>query len=254
MEIEKIYNPLGNSPIYRHKELDSTMLEAERVMQAGAGHGTVVVSEYQTAGRGRGEHSTWLAEPGSSLLATVVLSPVEPLLLPLIMGLAIAEAVDEALRSAAVPVEIKWPNDVFITGRKVAGVLCRARRGLVLAGFGVNCLQTQFPEPLRATAASVLSASGVALDPRQLLPLVLRCLARALSYPDLVVRVEKRLRGRGQGVLVNMSGTPDGARLSGTLVGLDTDGALLVLPAGLSMPMRVLSGSIESVQSEIQSE
>ncbi|MCA1753730.1 MAG: biotin--[acetyl-CoA-carboxylase] ligase [Spirochaeta sp.] len=259
MRKERIYNPLGNAPIYTYPELDSTMLEAERLIRKGAGHGTVVVCEYQTAGRGRGEASVWDAEQGSSLLATVVLSPegkgstgcapVEPLLLPLITGLAVAEAVesivaDEADASVQVKAEIKWPNDVFIGGRKVAGVLCRARAGLVLAGFGVNCLQTSFPESIEKTAASLFSAAGVRINPRALLPQVLRRLSAGLCGHDIPSKIEKRLLGLGQHITIASTSAPEGPRFNGTLLGLDSDGALLFLPTGAQHPMRMISGRI----------
>jgi BirA family transcriptional regulator, biotin operon repressor / biotin---[acetyl-CoA-carboxylase] ligase len=262
---ERIYNPLGNAPIYTYAQLDSTMLEAERLIRKGAGHGTVVVCEYQTAGRGRGEASVWDAEQGSSLLATVVLSPegkgstgcapVEPLLLPLITGLAVAEAVegivaeevdaaDDVDASVQVKAEIKWPNDVFIGGRKVAGVLCRARAGLVLAGFGVNCLQTSFPEPIEKTAASLFSAAGVRINPRALLPQVLRRLSAGLCGQNIPSKIEKRLLGLGQQITIATSSAPEGPRFNGTLLGLDSDGALLFLPTGAQHPMRMISGRI----------
>lgn len=241
------------------------MLEAERLISTGAGHGTVVVSAYQTAGRGRGEASVWDAEPGSSLLATVVLSPdggaasgcapVEPLLLPLITGLAIAEAVEAVIAArkdsqTEVQAGIKWPNDVFIEGRKVAGVLCRGRAGLVLAGFGVNCLQTSFPEALEESAASLLSAAAVPINPLELLPYVLRRLSAGLCEQAVPAKIEKRLLWRGQRIAIMSSSVPEGPRFNGTLLGLDSDGALLFLPTGLRDPMRMITGSITLLDGE----
>lgn len=265
MKKERIYNPIGNAPIYTYPELDSTMLEAERLIRKGAGHGTVVVCEYQTAGRGRGDASVWEAARESSLLATVVLSPeggratgcapVEPLLLPLITGLAVAEAVEAATAAQAgdqaqARVRIKWPNDVFIGRRKVAGVLCRGRAGLVLAGFGVNCLQTSFPGELEKTAASVLSATGVHVNPIELLPQVLRRLSAGLCAHDVPAKIEKRLLGRGQQIAFTTSSAPEGTRFNGTLLGLDSDGALLFQPTGAQSPMRMISGSITLIDDE----
>ncbi len=265
MKKEKIYNPIGNAPIYTYPELDSTMLEAERLIRKGAGHGTVVVCGYQTAGRGRGEASVWDAERGSSLLATVVLSPdggaasgcapVEPLLLPLITGLAVAEAVEAVIeartdRGARVRADIKWPNDVLIGGRKVAGVLCRGRAGLVLAGFGVNCLQTSFPEGIEKTATSLLGAAAVHIDPLELLPHVLRRLAAGLCEQEIPAKIEERLLWMGREIALSTSATADGPRFNGTLLGLDSDGALLIQPTGAQSPMRMISGSITLLYDE----
>ena len=96
----------------------STNDRARELASAGAPHGALLTSEEQTAGRGR-QGRTWVAPAGSSLLLSVVLRETD-VLLPLRAGLAVADLAGPAAR-------VKWPNDVLLDGRKVAGVLVEAR-------------------------------------------------------------------------------------------------------------------------------
>ena len=122
--------------------------------------GAVAVTEHQTAGRGR-EGRRWEDVPGGSLLLSLLLrpppgSPVEQL--SLVAGLAVAEAVEESRDLAA----IKWPNDVLLGGRKVAGVLLEAFGGVVVCGIGVNVAQTEdeLPPEARLPPGSLLTVTG----------------------------------------------------------------------------------------------
>ncbi len=109
----------------------STNDRARELAGTGAPHGTLVTAEEQTAGRGR-QGRTWFAPAGSSLLLSLVLRETD-LLLPLRAGLAVADLAGAAAL-------VKWPNDVLLDGRKVAGVLVEARpqEGWAVLGIGVN--------------------------------------------------------------------------------------------------------------------
>jgi BirA family biotin operon repressor/biotin-[acetyl-CoA-carboxylase] ligase len=121
----------------------------------GAPHGTVVTADQQSAGRGR-QGRTWFAPPGSALLYSAIARETEPgerPLLPLAVPLAVAEAAESL---APVRCEVKWPNDVWIEGRKVAGVLIEGKPGSwAVVGVGLNVAVPEFPEELRATATSI---------------------------------------------------------------------------------------------------
>lgn len=159
--------------IESHAEIGSTNDRALDLLAQGAPHGTLVLADAQTAGRGRRGH-TWHSPPGLAIHASLVLRGERPLESPTLLvaaaGLGIAEGIEAA---APVSAGIKWPNDVWIRGRKVAGILVEARgfRADVPAfvlGFGVNVLhgETDFPQSLRATATSLAiecSASGCAV-------------------------------------------------------------------------------------------
>ena len=214
----------------------STMTEAAAWAADGAPHGAVVTAEHQTAGRGR-HGRAWTAAPGESLLFTVVLrpslAPSQLGLVALAAGLGVAEAVSEW----GVGARVKWPNDVRVGGRKLAGVLAEARHGpggpVVLLGVGLNVRQSGFPGGLAAT--SVWLETGDAVAPRALLSPALAAVGRQLDAAHdaparLVAAVEAHMEGLGQAMTVRDPAT--GAALaSGRALGLAEDGALRLATA-----------------------
>jgi BirA family transcriptional regulator, biotin operon repressor / biotin---[acetyl-CoA-carboxylase] ligase len=129
---------------------DSTNLRARALAAAGAPHGTLVTAAAQTAGRGR-QGRTWTAPPGRALLMSLVVREPPPLV-PLVAAVAVADAVGAAAR-------IKWPNDVLVEGRKVAGILVEGRpqERWAVVGIGVNVAvrEEDLPEELRDRAAGL---------------------------------------------------------------------------------------------------
>ncbi|MDX2178193.1 MAG: biotin--[acetyl-CoA-carboxylase] ligase [Bryobacteraceae bacterium] len=116
----------------------STMLEAARLADEGAPHLSVVVADEQTAGQGR-HGRTWLS-PKGGLYCTFVLRLLHPApIVTLALGLAVAEAVE-------VPCDLRWPNDVMIGDRKLAGILTALHGDAVLAGIGVNLEDPGWPD------------------------------------------------------------------------------------------------------------
>jgi BirA family transcriptional regulator, biotin operon repressor / biotin---[acetyl-CoA-carboxylase] ligase len=149
-------------PRVHHRVTDSTSERAKRLALAGASHGTLVTADEQTAGRGR-QGRAWIAPPGSALLMSLVVrEPGErhPLL-PLAAAVAVCEACE---RAAPVECRIKWPNDVLIGARKVAGILLEGRpqEGWAVVGIGLNVATepAELPEQLQATATSLWAAAG----------------------------------------------------------------------------------------------
>ena len=129
--------------------------------------GDVFAAEFQTAGRGRLDHE-WHAARGENLTFSVVLdaanaSPAEVATLPLVVGLAVARAV-EALLGNSSQVAVKWPNDVLVGGRKICGILCERNGDAVIAGVGLNVNQTDFPAEIAARATSLRLAAGSPFD------------------------------------------------------------------------------------------
>jgi len=137
---------------------DSTNARARELVEAGAPHGTVVTADEQTAGRGR-QGRTWTAPPGKALLYSAILHPLDEhhLLLPLSVPLAVCEAAEEL--EPGVECQIKWPNDIWIDERKLAGVLIEAKPqdGWAVIGIGLNLTvpRNEFPSELRDTAISL---------------------------------------------------------------------------------------------------
>ncbi|MFL5907219.1 MAG: biotin--[acetyl-CoA-carboxylase] ligase [Solirubrobacterales bacterium] len=146
-------------PHRHYRRIDSTNERAKELATAGALAGLVVTADEQTAGRGRRGHA-WFAPPGSCLLYSALLRDFaagDAPLLPLAVPVAVCEAAEAV---APVRCQVKWPNDVWIDERKVAGVLVEARpdEGWAVIGVGLNVAITddQFPPELRETAVSLL--------------------------------------------------------------------------------------------------
>jgi BirA family transcriptional regulator, biotin operon repressor / biotin---[acetyl-CoA-carboxylase] ligase len=147
--------------------IGSTNARARELAAAGVPHGTVVTAAEQSAGRGR-QGRTWSAAAGRALLCSVVVRD-PPALLPLAAGVAVAEVVGSGAR-------LKWPNDVLLAGRKVAGILVEGRpqEGWAVVGVGLNvALRIEdFPVALRA------SAGTLGLEPDAIEPTLAAVLAR----------------------------------------------------------------------------
>jgi BirA family biotin operon repressor/biotin-[acetyl-CoA-carboxylase] ligase len=156
---------------YRYEpSCESTQL----LLDETAAEGAVAVCDDQTSGRGRLGRA-WQAPAGTSILCSIVLRPPPERRLPelsLVAGMAVADAVESALGLAA---QIKWPNDVMVNRRKVAGVLAEARDGAVVLGIGINVNQTrkQLPADSRSPAASLRTIDGIERDRAPLLATLL---------------------------------------------------------------------------------
>jgi BirA family biotin operon repressor/biotin-[acetyl-CoA-carboxylase] ligase len=141
---------------------DSTNSRARKLVETGAPEGTVVTAREQTAGRGR-VGRVWTAPEGKALLYSAVLRPLDErhLLLPLSVPLAVCAAA-EALRDG-IECEVKWPNDIWLEGRKLAGILIEAKpqEGWAVIGIGLNLTiaPEEFPPDLRHPATSLFGTA-----------------------------------------------------------------------------------------------
>ena len=197
--------------------------------------GSVVVADHQSAGRGRRGH-TWFSPPGSGLYVSVVLAPaaarVDPpratMLLTLAAGVAIAEGVEAATGLAA---DLKWPNDLLASGKKLCGILAEGGGASVVLGYGINVLESAFPPELRDRATSLQTELGRVVERDAVLDETLAALSR--RYDDLVdgrfdaiLDAWRRRAPRASGAHVAWT-TNQGTR-SGITAGIDDRGALLV--------------------------
>jgi BirA family transcriptional regulator, biotin operon repressor / biotin---[acetyl-CoA-carboxylase] ligase len=167
---------LFGAPHRHYGVTDSTNERARELVEAGAPGGTVVTAGEQTEGRGR-RGRVWTAPEGKALLYSAVLRPLDErhLLLPLSVPLAICAAAEQ-LRPGA-ECTVKWPNDVWLDGRKLAGVLIEARPqdGWAVIGIGLNLsiAPEEFPPGLRHPAVSLFPpATGIQGESRRSLPAV----------------------------------------------------------------------------------
>jgi BirA family biotin operon repressor/biotin-[acetyl-CoA-carboxylase] ligase len=202
------------TPRVHHRLTDSTNERARALAAAGALHGTLVTADEQRTGRGR-QGRVWTAPPGSAVLMSLVLRELDELL-PLSAAVAVCEAL---------PVEaaIKWPNDVWIDRRKVAGILLEGRpqEGWAVLGIGVNVTTESFPPELAETATS-LRLAGVETTPAEVLDDLLASLTRWLGAPHDAVLAAWRSSDALRGERVRWQGG------EGTADGIDDSGALLV--------------------------
>lgn len=124
--------------LYHHEELGSTNDEARRLAEAGAEHGTVVLADHQEAGRGR-RGAVWASDPGDGLLFSLIVRPDYPRKFWSRLALASGLGMVHALRQQwQIPAEIKWPNDIYMAGRKCAGILVESQDGFAVVGVGLN--------------------------------------------------------------------------------------------------------------------
>jgi BirA family transcriptional regulator, biotin operon repressor / biotin---[acetyl-CoA-carboxylase] ligase len=209
------------------RETGSTQEHARRLAVAGAPHGTLVTAAAQTAGRGR-QGRAWVAPPGRALLLSLVVRDPDPLL-SLRAGLAVADLAGPAAR-------VKWPNDVLLDGRKVAGVLVEARpqERWAALGIGVNAAidPAELPPDLRAGAGTL------GLDPSQLEQArgeLLAALERRLAEAPPATLAALRERDALLGAAVSWaggSGTGAGITEAGGLRVRRADGTETALAAG----------------------
>jgi BirA family biotin operon repressor/biotin-[acetyl-CoA-carboxylase] ligase len=236
-----------------HAVLGSTSDRLKALARGGAAEWTVVGADAQTAGRGR-EGRSWLS-PLGGLYLSVLLRPRGSVAsrLPLAAGVAVAEAVEEHGAKA----ELKWPNDVLLEGRKLAGILAEAASGTdgvewVVLGIGVNVVvdERTLPPPLRGQVASLAPARGG--RPPRVPSLAASVLARLRVWYDALAASPASVVDAWRDRAVDWWGERVEARaggetLAGRLVGLDEEGALiLVTDAGVRR--RVLSGDVQRLR------
>jgi BirA family transcriptional regulator, biotin operon repressor / biotin---[acetyl-CoA-carboxylase] ligase len=210
--------PLGltlGRPRLHLRETDSTNERARALAAAGAPHGTLVTAGRQSAGRGR-QGRSWVDQPGRALLLSVLVRELDPLL-SLRAGLAVADVAGSDAR-------VKWPNDVLLGGRKVAGILVEGRpqEGWAVVGIGLNVAvdTPALPAELRETAGTLGRAPG---ELEATLADLLRALEQRLAEPAPDVVAALRERDALLGRPVRWAGG------EGTGAGIDDTGALLVV-------------------------
>ncbi|MGC3999654.1 MAG: biotin--[acetyl-CoA-carboxylase] ligase [Anaeromyxobacter sp.] len=237
--------------LHAFEELGSTSDHAKALAEDGAAHGEVVVAERQTAGRGRRGRS-WVSPPGMNVSFSVVLRPELPPARAPELTLVASVAICDALRHAGVPgAGIKWPNDLLVGGRKIAGILTelaaepdRVQWVVLGVGVNVNARTEDFPPELRDEATSVRVERG---EPAPRALFLAACLGSLEEWLDrhaedgfAAVREAWKARSvtLGQEVVVKA----EGRELTGVAEDVDESGALLVRCGGRLE--RILAGDV----------
>jgi BirA family biotin operon repressor/biotin-[acetyl-CoA-carboxylase] ligase len=224
------------------EQLSSTNLEATALGESGVEHGTVVIADRQTAGRGRLAR-TWFSPGGANVYCSLVLRANLPVnrmpewlsWLPLITALAASEAV-ESVTSA--PVALKWPNDLLMSGRKVGGVLCEniqaSRSGpfqVIGIGINVNMAPEDFPSELRASATSLWNETHTVVDRNRLMAQLLleleQCIEELAGHgpQQLALAYQRRCSTIGRKVRASLA---TGVELTGYAESIGQDGSLRI--------------------------
>ena len=225
----------------------STNDDALAAARSGAPHGSLFIADEQTNGRGRRGH-IWLAAPGESLLFSVLLRPTLALAqtsaLTLAIGLALRDAVAPLISAAP---HIKWPNDLLVEGKKLAGVLVESQlqgdqMQSVVVGVGLNVATREFPPEIAATATSLALLGATPLERETLLADLLDAIATRLEgyektgVAGILAELNTADALRGKRVRV------DGA--TGTGRGLDDQGRLLI-EDDVGETHAILAGTVE---------
>lgn len=264
--------------VYHLRETTSTMDAARSLKNLkNSAHGTVVVADTQTKGRGK-QGRKWVSEAGKNLLCTVILQytpHMAPAALTLRIGLAVACAIEDLEPSPKVSdtlfsdtlfvdppterheetktpkkVQIKWPNDILINGKKLGGILCEGSDNRIFVGIGVNILQTEFPSELKDKTCSLVQAKS----PTSSLPDRFTLLSHILfrmeefllpSYDSLwQPELESRLF-RHKTDICFVNGTITSTDLiRGNLVGVGSQGELCILPTGETKSRSFTTGEL----------
>ncbi|MGJ8632508.1 MAG: biotin--[acetyl-CoA-carboxylase] ligase [Luteolibacter sp.] len=206
--------------------VSSTNDELRELAEKGTTEGLVLICEEQSAGRGR-RGAVWVSPKGEGLAFSVLLRPRVSknfwYRLSLTAGLAVAEALEKWVPLA----EIKWPNDVQVGGKKIAGILVEAGADFVIVGIGINVNPVDFPEELRAT--SLRLETGDVVERGEVLLAVVKRLAGfeeriADDFGDLLEGIRERCALSGKQVTLTVAGE----RRGGLVKGIGKGGELLV--------------------------
>ena len=209
-------------------EAGSTNDELSILGKSGAPEGLVLLAKNQTCGRGR-RGAAWFSPSGESLAFSILLRPSAPVAVWPRLALIAGLAVTEALEVFSFHPQIKWPNDIWLDRRKVAGILVEAGPGFAVVGIGLNVNSQSFPPELAEIATSMQLVSGMAHSPGGVLrEIITRFAFRKAqleqNFGEIVEAVRERCGLTGETVSLE---SPMGI-LSGQVVGLSPNGELLL--------------------------
>ncbi|CQR46672.1 Bifunctional ligase/repressor BirA [Paraliobacillus sp. PM-2] len=229
-------NWLGKS-IYFHEKIDSTQTKANQLAQSGCEHGTVVLADRQEAGRGR-MNRTWYSDHNDGIWMSIVLRPTvlpsQAAQFTLLMGTVLADVLTE---KTGLSIKIKWPNDLFINDKKIAGILTEMQAEqdqihYLVIGIGINVNQTtqQFDTAIRQKATSLREAAAQSFSKRDLIQSILH--AFEIQYEQYnetgFSEIKKRWEKRGYKMNQHVTYQSGNTRSEGIIRGIGQDGALLL--------------------------
>jgi BirA family transcriptional regulator, biotin operon repressor / biotin---[acetyl-CoA-carboxylase] ligase len=247
-----VQGTIFDNQIHHYYKIGSTNTVAMEAGSAGAPEGSVFLAERQTAGRGRGAHN-WHSAQSAGIYCSAVLRPALPPSEALILSLAAGLAMHAAIKAIdpAVGLDLKWPNDLLIHGKKIAGILTEmnseaTRVRYIVVGIGINVNQASFPSELQRTATSLRLATGTEWSRVELCAALLKSLNR--EYRDLLQKpgahdsILRRFQEHSSSARACQVQVDENGGFEGVTEGLDQRGFLQVRTAhGVRT---VLSGTV----------
>ncbi|HDZ91704.1 MAG: biotin--[acetyl-CoA-carboxylase] ligase [Deltaproteobacteria bacterium] len=240
----------GRGEIVYFRETDSTNARARELADQGAPEGTLVVAESQTKGRGRKGRS-WFSPPGTGIYASLILRPdLSPDEAPRITFVTAISAAEALLSLTLLDVAIKWPNDILIKEKKVAGILTEISAEMdvidyMVVGLGMNVNNPHLPHDIAERATSVLMETGGEFQRVKILREYLRRqeryyqVLRESGFGPVLGRWKELTNTIGKRVMVEMIDR----RYTGVVTGVDPDGVLILQEEG-GQVRRILSGDV----------
>lgn len=216
IDVAQVRAALPGRTVQHYRSVPSTMdIAAELPV------GAVVVADEQTAGQGRHGH-TWHSEAGAGLYVSMVMETAP--VLTLALGLAAQQAIQE---TTGIACDLRWPNDVMLGGRKVAGILVQLVEGKAIAGIGINLNHTAFPDDLAGEATSLRLHADREVNGTKLLIALLNAVENFASEDqESILRLFTHASSYAAGRRVTVE-QADGV-ISGITAGLDAAGFLIV--------------------------
>jgi BirA family biotin operon repressor/biotin-[acetyl-CoA-carboxylase] ligase len=259
----KILNSF-NAPVYYEETVSSTMDVSRKLERENSPHGSVILADFQEAGRGRKQDRRWEMERGENLSFTILLrySAIEniPSALTLRAGLAVCLAIEDFAPSLQGSCLVKWPNDILIKSargegyKKAVGILCEAEEGNVHLGIGINAAQKEFPPHLLEKAVSIALAAERDISHDERFTLLERIISRLHSELDAAdsannwkPRLEQKLYKKDEQVLFIEGAAGSGKEIKGRLAGITDSGELLITPDGETHAHSFITGELEFI-------
>ncbi len=243
-EITNISNPFNEAPVYYIDKTKSTMILAEEHCSSFVPgfSGTVFMAGMQTAGRGRVPGRIWEASKDKNLLFTLILSGAEtggnPL--PIVIGLGIAHYLES---NHKLKPTIKWPNDVYVNGKKIAGIIIESRNNFFNIGIGLNINQIEFSNLLIYSATSLSIERNKNFDLLSELELILNEIKETMVLDSWHKEITARLHSFGKEVSISTGIPGQDKTITGIVEGLGTAGQLLLRSEGSLL--EIFSGEIK---------
>jgi len=234
-------------PIYVFEALDSTNSYLKSLTVSGANIGTCVFADYQWAGRGR-HHRAWVSSPYLNLTFSILVPNQETLRQPGVLSLIISAAIAQGVETyVGIPVETRWPNDLFLNGRKFAGILLESVPNdptKIVAGIGINVNQTDFPPDILLKATSLRLITGREIPREPLLAHLLKKVEEtlAVNVGDALQAWKERFHLTGKIVKLDLGNE----QIVGTIEDVGEDGELL-LRDGMGIIRHFYAGEIYQV-------